>query len=72
MHFRYATVDAKLRFLTLNPFKWCAIFGNDRRYGALETSDKNGLPTVLTLLSFILQKVDSPFFILPFHAIHPF
>jgi hypothetical protein len=45
MHFWYAMVDAKLRLLTLNPFKWCAFFQNDKRsvavrYGALKNSDK--------------------------------
>jgi hypothetical protein len=39
--------DKKWRF----SFIWCAIFQNDRRsiavrYGTLENSDKNGLPTV--------------------------
>jgi hypothetical protein len=41
-----------IAFLTLNPLKWFAFFYNDRRfvavrYGALENSDKNGLPIAL-------------------------
>ena len=47
----------RIAFLTPNPFKWCAFFrtidGMLRyvavRYGALEISDKYGLPTVLFL-----------------------
>ncbi len=53
--------NEKNAFLTLNPFKRCAIYYNDIRYvavrydrvryGALENLDKYGLPTVINFNS---------------------